>query len=67
MKVAWEGEPFQNQQMIAHGLNPFVLPSYPKNATVDGIRYREQGYWQVNIWEVQMVKVLVIKNMLHNN
>ena len=58
--------PFTKPTDDSTWLQPFVLPSYPKNATVDGIRYREQGHWQVNIWSPDG-KGVVIKNMLHNN
>ena len=37
MKVAWEGRPFTKPTDDSTWLQPFVLPSYPKNATVDGI------------------------------
>ena len=52
IKIAWEGRSFTKPTGGSSWLQPFVLPSYSKNATVDGIRYREQGYWQINIWSV---------------
>ncbi len=52
IKVALEGRAFDKPTDGSMFLQSFIMPAKSVNADVGGKRYRENGIWQINIWEL---------------
>lgn len=51
IEVAWEGWEFDKPPSDLF-IQPIIIPARSINASVDGVRYREIGIFQVNVWGI---------------